>query len=455
MRPSQRRNTHVSRRALLAGLLASITLKTPARASSIGAVHFLQTGRNDADGRDWDNAAPFTRASFMAQTSAPDRVFLFGAGAAEHITQWREQQVLLQFGGTEDTPRTLAFGVTPQSSQSFAPIDRHTPPRYIMRGNETLPGERPNVRGAPFIVLGRDSSHLRINGPSFERSGANGFFNLDAGTTLKNLVFSDIHARQSGRVIEVERGTRVEQLLIERCTALGLVRGFARFHDLSDAEFRDLDLDADFLDGGGGAVCQILKVDSGAGLHFSGIKLANAVNAIGAEERGSSYIQGDGIVLEEKTSDISIADCHAEGMGDGGFDLKSRRVHMNNCTTFGCKLGIRIWSHSDENLIEDCTMLDPVSRPQNEGSCLWLAGTLTARNCIMRATDDMSPIRFGSGPDGVGDANLKIQGGEIEFEDEATLITGSEGTVTLESVKVNGVEQSGRFKWTGRQLERQ
>lgn len=451
-----RHATWMSRRSVLSGLLSSCALVPFSGRAQTGTpdrhLSFLPYGLGDQDGRDWNNAAPIERIGHFAERAEPGQAFLFAVPEVNVPLQWSGQRMLWNNGGTSDAPMELHFGQLSGDGMFDQPAPDTATAQFRMVGNETGPEERPDAGGDPYMILGPRSSHMRFSGPVYDRSGGDGFFNIDADATLRDLVFSDIHARNVGRVIETEEGTIIEGLTVERCSAIGMIRGFVRFRDLSEATFRDLDLDADFIDGGGGRVCQIIKVDRGHSFEVRNVRLAKAVNALAAEERGSSYIQGDGLVFEEDTRDLRIDDCHASDMGDGGFDLKTENVHMTNCTATRCKLGIRIWSHHPDNLIEDCIVTEPVWRPRNDGSCLWVAGNLTARNCTLASVDDMSPIRFGNGPDGTPDATLKIEGGTITHTEGVDLVVGSAGTIELENVEINGVEVSGRFTWNGRRL---
>ncbi len=258
-------------------------------------------------------------------------------------------------------------------------------------------------------------------------------------------------------MIDTAKGSHVDGFELTDCSARGLIRGFARFRSLDNALFRDLDLDADFLDGGGGgAVCQLLSVSRGRNLRFERIRLANAVNALGgALERGSDYIQGDGIVLEEDTYDARIEDCHANDMGDGGFDLKTVGVQLIGCTATRCKLGIRIWSHHPDNLIEACQVREPVSRPGNEGgACIWLAGQVTLRDCVLEAAGNMPPFRFGKGgQEPERPAELRVEGGRITKEPDTDLVKGAPGYLELVEVMLGDAVVSGRFFWTGSELQ--
>ncbi|QXT39450.1 hypothetical protein [Gymnodinialimonas ceratoperidinii] len=446
----------LSRRTTLLGMSSCLALTPALLLGETGTdipLHISPSRSGDGDARDWENTASYRDFSRLATQASPGQRFLLGVTADQQPVEWSGQQVLLNAGGTQDAPLEVQIGLAAGTGEIDVSTSLQEPAVLRMTGNETGPDERPDVGGDPFFVLGPECSNLHITGPNFDRSSGKGFFNLDADGALTNLVFDKIHARTAGRVIEAKEETRIDGLLIEHCSALGLIRGFARFRDLSNAEFRDLDLDADHLDGGGNLVCQILKVNRGENLTFRRVRLANAVNQLGAEERGSSYIQGDGIVLEEETRAVLIEDCHAEGMGDGGFDLKTEGVRLTNCTTRRCKYGVRIWSHNPGNLLEGCSLKEPVRWPRNDGSCLWLAGTLTARDCLLESAEDMSPIRFGSSPDDdAPEPNLRLEGGEVIFSEGTDMITGEAGTLILENVAINGVETSGAFRWDGDRL---
>ncbi|MBV7410311.1 hypothetical protein [Maritimibacter sp. DP1N21-5] len=240
-------------------------------------------------------------------------------------------------------------------------------------------------------------------------------------------------------------------LEITRSSGYGLIRGFARFHDLSDALFADLDLDAAEIDGGGTRVCQIISIVAGQDLRFERVHLRNAVNAINAEERGSSYVQGDGVVLEEDTARATFVDCHARDFGDAGFDLKCDGVQLERCSMRRCKYGVRVWRDNPANLLDMCVISDPAPRPENAAACLWLGGQVTLRSCSLATVPEAAVIRFGEGPDTKTRVAHMI-GGQIDTSRGGALLAGEAGRLILEDVVLDGTRYSGTAEWTGSRL---
>lgn len=291
---------------------------------------------------------------------------------------------------------------------------------------------------------------LLLSGPSFEGAGAKGFLRL-AGRG-KGVVLTDIHARMAGRAIETERDSVFEDVEISRSSGYGLIRGFVRFHNLSNARFLDLDLDAGGIDGGGTRVCQLISILAGRDLRFERVHLRRAVNVIDAEARGSSYVQGDGIVLEEGTSDVQFTDCHARDFGDAGFDLKSTGVNLLRCSTRRCKYGVRIWRNSSDNLLDMCVLSEPTFRPENAAACLWLGGQVTLRNCALTTGEKSAVIRFGRGPD-TQQRLARMFGGRID-SGKGQLLSGEPGQLDLVDVLLDGNPVTATAQWTGSRLVR-
>ena len=453
------RSNGATRRRVLVGLLASVAWVPAARAAGLipsddpPSLHVLPQKQGSGKGTDWANAAPFKRAGKLVRKAEPGQHVLFGFAPDKDPFPWSETRLRWEGGGTAEAPVHLLFGA-PDGDGAVRPgSGLDDPPCLTMAGiDPTTEDGRPNPKGPAFAVLRDGMAHLRVTGPVVHRAGENGVFKVAEGALVTDLGFRKIHASRAGRVIDTAKDSHVDGVEISDCTARGLIRGFARFRSLDNGGFRDLDLDADHLDGGGGAVCQILYVGRGRNLRFERIRLANAVNQLGALERGSDYIQGDGIVLEEDTFDARIEDCHASNMGDGGFDLKTNGVQLTGCSATGCKLGIRIWSHHPDNRIEACQVSEPVSRPGNEGACIWLAGSVTLRDCLLETHGNMPPFRFGKGQDPDRLAELRMEGGQIRKDPGTDLVKGAPGRLELIDVLLDDQVVNGRFLWDGEDL---
>ncbi len=400
----------------------------------------------------WQDAEPLDQLDAALAAAAPgDEVLIGFAPDREAPVFWKDPVAKLRHGGSTDRPLRISFGVTGAAGSVTTP-PRGAPAMLRLSGAGFPNRQSPDLDGRPFLVIADGASNFGLEGPVFHGSANAGFYRLTASDApFRALRFSDIHASMAGRAIETERGARIDGLVLENCSAFGLVRGFARFRELSNAVLRNLDLDAGLVDGGGTSVCQILFVERGSKLRFEGIRMANAINAFDAEARGSSYIQGDGLVCEEDTSDIMIRDCHARNMGDGGFDLKTDGVVLTDCSATGCKYGMRIWRQNDGNLLDRCAVTAPRVRPDNAAACLWIGGRATAVDCLLRAGPGADAIRFGEGPD-AGSPRLLMRRGSIDYGASAGFLGGEPGELLLEEVKVNGELLTGRATWSGKEL---
>lgn len=362
---------------------------------------------------------------------------------------WRETQAEITAQGSAEQPAHLAFGLM-QADGGLAPAPR-TAPAQLRMARAGFPRQAaPEPYGKPYMIL-TDPSQVELSGPRFDGCGAKGFFRLvGAG---QGLAFSDLHARMAGRAIETEAGSRFSDVVIARSTVYGAIRGFARFHELSAARFVDLDLDAGGIDGGGKRVCQLISVRAGSDLRFERVHLRRAVNLLDAEARGSTYVQGDGVVLEEDTSGATFVDCHARGFGDAGFDMKCDGIRFLRCSVRGCKYGVRVWRDAPGNLLEMCTISDPVPRPDNAAACLWVGGQVTLRHCALSTAPEAAVIRFGKGPD-TKERVVRMTGGRIEIPPGGALLAGEPGRLEMTEVMLGPERVTGVATWTGRELVR-
>jgi hypothetical protein len=408
---------------------------------------FTVPGAGDEDGRDWRNAMPIGALSKAIGFARPGSGFLIGFDpAAGEPAQIDKGQISLKASGDRENPIFVQAGAIAgkhgidAAARDAAAFFKSARPWAL----ENF-GKR---GGSSYFALANGASHLRLSGFRVDGAPADGFFKFRGkrATTFDDIVISGIDARNVGRVIETESGAMVQNLLIEDCRAVGIVRGFARFRNLSDAVLRDLELDAANMDGGGKNVCQLIAVTAGENVLFENVILRNALNQPPPPKEGKEpgYVQGDGIVCERKTRNVTIRKCRASGMGDGGFDLKSTNVTIEDSSTDSCKFGARIWAEGD-NVIRRCEFRNPQSRNSTQGACIQVGGTLDITDTKLHAGPGTVAIRLHQAKN-KNPPFVRMQGGSIETEgDGAVAGANAAGVLELADVMVNGVATTHRY----------
>lgn len=411
---------------------------------------FTRLGGGSEDGRDWQNAMPLGSLSKALRLAQPGSGFFIGfdPGSAESAPL-DKGQVYLTTSGEKDNPIFLQAGLI-AGEGSIAPAGReHAAPFFKNTKRWSL--DRFGKGGSScYLAIGEGASHLRLTGFRVEGTPADGLLKFrakkGAPVTFEDIVIAGIDARNVGRVIETDRGATLRNVVVADCRAIGIVRGFARFRDLSDAVLRNLDLDADHLDAGGENVCQLISLESGDNVRFENIAVRNAVNQnIKTDDGKPGYVQGDGIVCERKTSNIVLRNCHGSGMGDGAFDLKSTDTLIEDCTTDSCKYGARVWSESN-NVIRRCSFRNPQSRGNIKGACIQAGGTLEIIDTALQAGPGTAAIALHK-LEKQNDPLVVMRGGSIELTGDAKMAAtaGGGGVLELHGVKVNGVVTDRRF----------
>lgn len=455
------RGSLLSRRQVLlfplAGMLASLgagragadamlpAQPVPVAARPRATRRFTAAGSGDKDGRDWNNAMPLDRLARTLASARPGSAFLIGFEPESGAVPLDAMQIPIRISGDRDDPILLQAGLIDEDD-GVAGTGRDAPAYFTAAKPWSL--EDFGRRGASsFFALADGASHLRISGFRIEGAPADGFlkFRGKRATLFEDIVISAIDARKVGRVIETERGARLHNLTLADCRAVGIVRGFARFRDISDSTFRNLELDAANMDAGGRNVCQLLAVTAGENLLFENVTLRNALNQPPPKKDNKpGYVQGDGIVCERNTRNVTIRNCHASGMGDGGFDLKTANVTIENCSTDSCKFGARIWKAGD-NVIRRSDFRNPVSRNDTQGACIQAGGTLEIVDCTLHAGPGTAAVSLSHKKDR-DPPHVVMRGGAIRTEGDGRVAAANgEGVLELHNVVVNGTPTTHRY----------
>lgn len=408
-----------------------------------------RSGTTAGTGESWAQARAVTDLSQALATIEPDDEILVGFSRDhEHPWFWSKTAADLSRSGLPGRPIRLSFGfiggdgtLVPATPGSGWPLLRRSATGWPLRTDPELSGE-------PFLSIS-GSSVLVLSGPVAE--GAPGAGLMSFSGRIDTLTLRDLHLRNVGRGIETTDDSEINGLCLESCSARGLGRGFARFHKLSNAVLRDLRLDADFTDGGATRVLQLIAVSAGENLRFENITLRNAVSAIDATARGSSFVQGDGIVLEADTRAAQFLNCHAANLGDAGFDLKCDGFQMSDCSARGCKYGVRIWRANPTNKLSRTVISATRPRAENAAACIWLGGQADLEDCHLSAGAESAAIRFGEGPD-AGPRRAILRGGSIETAGGGSFLAGDPGEVVMHDVLLDGRLVNGSAFWDGQAL---
>jgi hypothetical protein len=405
---------------------------------------FTASGGGRKDGRDWLNARPIDELSSALRSARPGSGFLIGFKPSGEPVAIGKGQIRINVSGSQDDPVFLQAGAMAGASGIVASETANA----FFKSARPWSYETFGKKASSYFALVDGASHLRISGFFVDGTPPDGFFKFRGkqATTYEDIVISGIEARNVGRVIETERGARLQGLVVTDCRAVGIVRGFARFRHLSDATLSNLDLDAANMDAGGKNVCQLIAVSAGQNLLFENIILRNAINQPPPPEEGKQpgYVQGDGIVCERGTVDVTIRKCQASAMGDGGFDLKTTSVTMEDCSTDSCKFGARIWAQG-KNVIRRCDFRNPVSRNDTQGACIQAGGTLEIVDTTLHAGPGTAAIAL-SHKKGRPAPMVVMRGGSIMLEGNGAVAhANGEGVLELHDVMINGVATTKRL----------
>ena len=426
-------------------IVPALQVNTSAKPKSVKL--FTVPGAGDKDGRDWQNAMSIDALPKAVGFARPGAGFLIGFDpAGGQPAALDKGQISIKASGDAERPIFVQAGAI-AGKHGIDPVAEDSATFFKSARPWSLEnfGKR---GGSAYLAIANGASHLRLSGFRVDGAPADGFFKFRGkrATTFDDIVISGIEARNVGRVIETESGAMLQNLIVEDCRAVGIVRGFARFRNLSDSALRNLDLDAANMDGGGKNVCQLIALSAGENVLFENVILRNALNQPPPPKEGKEpgYVQGDGIVCERKTRNVTIRKCHASGMGDGGFDLKTTNVTMEDSSTDSCKFGARIWAAGD-NVIRRCEFRNPQSRNSTQGACIQVGGTLDIIDTKLHAGPGTVAIRLHQQKDKKAPL-VRMTGGSIETEGDGA-VAGANAAAILEltDVMVNGVKTTHRY----------
>ncbi|MBI2257161.1 MAG: hypothetical protein HYU58_21250 [Proteobacteria bacterium] len=425
---------------------------SPATQKAIGGArsfkYFTRWGNGGHSGESWKNAMPLQWLAKSQALARPGDALLLAVDPAKPALfelGRKKPQIFLRNAGTASDPVIVMAGVVNEAGILALPTGDSPDAQFRSVAPWSI-AEFNRSKGAPFFLgLEKGAGHILLAGFSMEGTSGDGFFKFRSGkpksADFDDITFADISGMNVGRIIETDEGSRLSNITVRDCRALGIIRGFARFHNLSQSSFRNLDLDANNLDAGAKNVCQLIAIAKGSEILFENVQMRNAISTKTLPDGSPGYTQGDGIVCEKGTSRITIRNCHGSNMGDAAFDLKTKDVTIEKSGSDKCKFGARIWV-AGNNLIRDCDFREPVSRGNAAGCCVQVTGQCDIVDTKLQAGEGtfafgLNKLKSSEPP------MIRMRGGSIELRDGATLAhSNASGVIELHDVAVNGEMQS-------------
>jgi len=409
--------------------------------------YFTAGGAGSYTGDSWQDAMPIVWLKKSLPLAVPGMAYYIGLPRGTESVPFQETWGSLATSGEPGNPIQILAGRIGQGNKMEAlatdsvPLLKSAKPWSL---DAVVSHEAPQ----PPLQIINSASHIVLSGFVIDGTGVSGLVRFVAKKgeeeSFEDIVISDIVAQNVGRVIETTHGTTLRHLTVENCSATAIVRGFARFWDLSDSTFRKITLDAGNLNGGIKNSCELIAWEKGENVVFEDIVLKNAVNTPLPGDN-KTYIQGDGIVTERETKNVTIRRCHASHLGDGGFDLKTTNVTIEDSSAEGCKFGARIWSDAD-NVIRRCSFkaLEPVQYFKT--ACVQASGRVEIMDTTMEVGPGTYAIELGESKNENPPA-VKMTGGSITIADGGKLVEGRKrGVLELNNVSVNGETKTQRIE---------
>ncbi len=417
-------------------------------------LRFTKAGAGARNGEDWINAAGLDSLGERLRRAQAGDAFLIGFDRdREDPVFYSGRPIGISASGAAGKPIRLETGFIGHLTdvQPAGGPGRHI---FFKNAASSILRRGAGNGGGRYLTLDGNASHLHIGGFRVHGASTDGFLKFGTGKekqTFEDIVLRGMGATNIGRLIECNDNTVLNRVVIEDCDAAQISRGFARFRWLSDSVLRNIFLDAGDVDAGGTGICQLIHVAAGKNVVFENIVMRNAVNLSTGARSDNSYAQGDGLVTEAATEQFVIRGCHSRGMGDGGFDLKTVNVQLENCSAYGCKYGIRIWS-SAENSIRRCAVENPRSTGGSQGSCIQTRGRVDVVDSYLQAGAGATIFSF-NGEREASNRLIRVFGGSIRLDAGAALLAGpAHGTLELHGVAINGAVRDASYAYTGKPI---
>lgn len=305
-------------------------------------------GAGNRSGSDRENAATLTDLDEMIQRVGPGGTVYLLADAGSFATT---EPVAISHGGAAGHPVTIT-GIDSSGARAKAPIT----------GTRTSPfptsaaGFAVMEHGNEVFRLTAGADHLSFSFLSFQNIG-NGAFYVRA--KIASLTLEDIAAKNVRRFLERSdvADSTITGLTVRRVSVVGFSKSAIRLdYNTSNVLMEDVlgdSLRQDFDNFAEG-------IDLSGKVHdvvFRRCTMRNSQQTLGPD----SFWNGDGFTCEKNTHDLLFEDCVANGNTDAGFDLKSDRVTLLRCKSYGNTANFKLWG-KQKVIMRECVSENPLQR---------------------------------------------------------------------------------------------
>lgn len=305
-------------------------------------------GSGNHSGTDRHNAAALADINEMIGLVGPGGTVYLLADAGPYPTT---EPITISCGGSAGKPVKVT-GINNSGK----------PAKTLITGTRTSPypttaADFATIRpGNDVFRLNAGADHLSFSSLSFRNIG-NGAFCVRAN--IANLTLEDIVATNVQRFLERSGNAEntITGLKICRVSVAGFSKSVVRLDDntsdvlmedvLGDSMGQDFD---NFPEG----------IDLSGKVHDVVIRrctMRNSQQTLGPED----FWNGDGFTSEKETYDILFEDCVASGNTDAGFDLKSNRVMLLRCKSYGNTANFKLWGN-EKVVMRECVSENPLRR---------------------------------------------------------------------------------------------
>jgi hypothetical protein len=316
------------------------SVRPPAK---VRAVYISPTGNGSFSGADWANAAPLTAINNMIAKAAAinGEVWL-----RADVGDYTQVSALTVSNGGKPGKRVKIRGVDVNGLDMMATIV----------GNRASPWSPGAASGSDCFRLNAGSDHLHF---AFLRGKNQGSGFIRVRQPLTDLTITDCEGINVSRFFEnlaSSGSASVQGLTIQRILGRGYSKNFIRIqYDTNDILIDDVDADGQRQDGDNFAV----------GIGFYGTAHNAVLNRCVVRNNIDTlhaYQNCDGYSGELGNHHITLNDCKAFNITDGGCDFKGDFIVLNRCHFEGNHRNYRLWGLAE---LHDCVGITPTDNAGN------------------------------------------------------------------------------------------